>query len=75
MFYLRFYKQYFPTIWKKEAVVLVSAKGSNASVTNSTPMTILNDLSKLFYFVIYCPDSHNLIFLSRNAEVLSQYVE
>jgi hypothetical protein len=49
---------YFPTLWKPAAIVPVLKKGNSASVSNYTPIYLLNNFSELFEFVIIDNVSH-----------------
>jgi hypothetical protein len=52
IFNLSLSQQYFPTIWKQAATVLVSKKGNRSSDSNYRRIFLLNNFSKLFEFVI-----------------------
>jgi hypothetical protein len=43
----------FPSLWKQTAVVPVFKKGSSTIVSNYIPISILNNFSKIFEFIIY----------------------
>jgi hypothetical protein len=51
----------FPSLWKQTAVVPVFEKGNISIVSNYRPISILNNFSKMFDFIVY---DHLLISLS-----------
>jgi hypothetical protein len=52
--------QCFPALWKQAAVVTIFKKGNSSSVNNYIQISILNNFSKLFEFVIHEHLSHYL---------------
>jgi hypothetical protein len=60
IFNLSLSQQYFPALWKQAAVVPILKKGNSAFVNNYRPISILNNFSKLFEFVIHDHASHYL---------------
>jgi hypothetical protein len=46
-------QQYFPTVWKEVAIVSVFRGGNHAAVGKYRPISILDNLSKLFEFIIH----------------------
>jgi hypothetical protein len=61
-FNLRLHQKYFPTSWKQAAIVPALKKGNSASVSNYRPISILNNLFKLYEFVMREHASHYLKF-------------
>jgi hypothetical protein len=53
-------QQCFPALWKQVAVVPIFKKGNSASVNNYRLISILNNFSKLFEYVIHDHASHYL---------------
>jgi hypothetical protein len=53
IFNLSLTQQYFPAAWKEAAVVPVFKRGNHAVMSNYRPISILNNYSKLFEFVVY----------------------
>jgi hypothetical protein len=53
IFNLSVSSEIFTSLWKETAVVPVFKKGSSAMVRNYRPMSILNNFSKIFEFIIY----------------------
>jgi hypothetical protein len=60
IFNLSLSQQYFPTLWKQAAVVPIPKKGNSASVNSYRPISILNNFSKLFEFLVHDHASHYL---------------
>ncbi|PNF43033.1 hypothetical protein B7P43_G08782 [Cryptotermes secundus] len=60
IFSLTLSQQCFPALWKQAAVVPIFKKGHSASVNNYRPVSILNNFSKLFEYVIHHHVSHDL---------------
>jgi hypothetical protein len=54
--------KYFPTLWKQAAIIPVPPKGKTTSVSNYRPISLLNNFSKLFEFVIHDRVLHYLKF-------------
>jgi hypothetical protein len=50
-------QQYFPAAWKEAAIVPVLKRGNHTAV-NYRPISILNNFSKLFEFIIHDHISH-----------------
>jgi hypothetical protein len=55
-------QQYFPTVWNQVTIVAVLKKDNTASVSNYRHISVLNNFSKLFEFVIHDHVSHYLKF-------------
>jgi hypothetical protein len=51
-------QQYFPAAWKEAAVVPAFKRGNHATMSNYRPISILNNFSKLFEFIIHEHVSH-----------------
>jgi hypothetical protein len=51
-------QQYIPAAWKKAAVVPVFKRGNHAATRNYRRMSIINNFSKLFEFIIHVHVSH-----------------
>jgi hypothetical protein len=60
IFNLSLSRQYFPTLWGQAAIVPVFKKGNSASLCNYRPISILNNCSEVFEFVIHDHVSHYL---------------
>jgi hypothetical protein len=60
IFNLSLSQQYFPTLRKQAAIVPFFKKGSGASISAYRPISLLNNFSKLFEFVIHDHVSHYL---------------
>jgi hypothetical protein len=58
IFNLSLAQQYFLAAWKETAIVPVFKRGNRAEVNNYRPISILNDFSKLFEFIIRDHVSH-----------------
>jgi hypothetical protein len=70
IFNLSLTQQYFPATWKVAAVVPVFKGGNHAAMSTYRPISILNNFSKLFDFIIhdhvlhyakYNPNQHDFI--------------
>jgi hypothetical protein len=57
-------QQYFSAAWKEAAVVPVFQRGNHAAMSNYRPISILNNFSKLFEFIIIFRIMLNLIQIS-----------
>jgi hypothetical protein len=53
IFNLSLTQQYFPAAWKEAAVVPVFKIGINSAVSNYRPISILNNFSNLFEFIVH----------------------
>jgi hypothetical protein len=63
IFNLSLTQQYFPTVWKEAAIVPIFKRGSHAAVSSYRPISILNNFSKLFEFIVH---DHILHFVKFN---------
>jgi hypothetical protein len=63
IFNLRLTQQYFPAGWKEATVVPAFKRGSHAAVRNCRPISVLNNFSKLFQFIIH---DHVLHYITLN---------
>jgi hypothetical protein len=52
LFNLSLSQQYLLVVWKEAAIVPVFKRGNHAAVSNYRPISIHNDFSKLFEFII-----------------------
>jgi hypothetical protein len=53
MFNLSVTSATFPSLWKQTAVVPVFKKGDSTNVNNYRPISILNNFSKIFEFIVH----------------------
>jgi hypothetical protein len=58
IFNLSLTQEYFPAAWKETAIVPIFKRGNHAVVSNYRPISILNNFSKLFQFIMHDHVSH-----------------